>query len=90
MGIKVVTRSCYLGGYIGGTGAQDKWLGEKVIIWEVSVKKIVGVDLWHLQEEYSDMENYLQQDWTFVQHVTPRVGVEFQPVDESLCRDFHP
>ena len=42
MGLKVVTRIRYLGGFMGDTETQDNWLGEKVRVWEGAVHMLAG------------------------------------------------
>ena len=38
----------------------------------------------HPQSAYSGLQNSLQQEWAFVQQVTPSIGDTFSPVDKSL------
>ena len=35
-------------------------------------------------------EKFLQQEWAFVQRVTPGVGADFAPAEEALREDFLP
>ena len=44
-GLTIITRSRYLGGYIGGATAKAEWLGEKFWEWEVGVNTMEGVML---------------------------------------------
>ena len=77
MGIKVVTGSCYLGGFAGDREADYRWLAEKVQGWTESAKKMSGVARKHPQSTYSGLQKSLQQEWAFVQKVTPNIGTPF-------------
>ena len=90
MVVRVVTRSCYLSGFIGDNESETEWLTEKVIGWTKSVEVLSGVVLRHPQTVYSSMQKYLQQDWAFFQHVTPHIGEELYPVEEALENSFFP
>ena len=48
------------------------------------------VSLKHPQPAYSGLQKSLQQEWAFVQRVTPRVGDSFGPVEEALKETFVP
>ena len=42
----------------------------------------------HLQSAYAGLQNSLQQEWAFVQQVTPGVGDAFGPVETVLKETF--
>ena len=42
----------------------------------------------HRHTAYSGLQNSLQQDWHFMQRVTPGIGPSFQPVVEKLRDAF--
>ena len=67
MGIKLVTGSGYLGGFVGDREAKDSWLSEKVQGWTELVKKLSVVARNHLQSTYAGLQTSLQQEWSFVQ-----------------------
>ena len=90
LGIRVVTGHRYLGGFIGDTEAEREWLREKVQGWAESMNVLAGVAHKHLQSAYSGLQKSLQQEWDFVQRVTPGVGEEFGPVEEALREIFVP
>ena len=50
---------------------------------------LAGVALKHPQSAYAGLQNYLQQEWAFVQRVTPGVGGSIRPSrggpPEGLC-----
>ena len=71
MGLKVVTGSRYLGGLIKDIEAEKIWLGGRVVGWVESVETLTGVSRKHLYSAYAGLHNLLQQEWVFVQRVTP-------------------
>ena len=71
MCIKIVTGSRYLGGFVGERETERQWVRTKVEGWEESVKTLAGVDRKHPQFAYAGLQKSLQQEWAFVQRVTP-------------------
>ena len=71
MGMKIVTGSRYLGGFVGERGTERKWVKTKVEGWAESVKMFTGVAHKHPQSVYAGLQKSLQQEWAFVQWVTP-------------------
>ena len=51
---------------------------------------LAGVAHKHPQSAYAGLQKYLQQEWAFVQRVTPGVGEAFGPVEEALREIFVP
>ena len=51
---------------------------------------LVGVAQKHSQSAYAGLQNSLQQEWAFVQRVTPGVGDSFGPVETALKETFVP
>ena len=49
-----------------------------------------GVAHCHLQTAYTGLQKSLQQEWAFVQHVTPGIGMAFHPVEDDLRVTFLP
>ena len=64
--------------------SEKEWLGKKVEGWNESIATLAGVALKHPQSAYAGMQKSLQQEWAFVQRVTPGVGAAFGPVEEAL------
>ena len=90
MGIKVVTGSRYLGGYIGEREAEAQWVKEQVEGWADSVRTLSGVARKHPQYAYAGLQKSLQQEWAFVQRVAPGIGDTFGPVEEEIAKAFLP
>ena len=53
-----------------------------------SVNILAGVSQKHSQSAYAGLQKSLQQEWEFVQQVTPRVGDSFGPVETALKETF--
>ena len=60
MGVKIVTRSNNLEGFVGDVAAEESWLEEKVKGWEGSVKTLAGVAHNHPQPAYIGLQKSLQ------------------------------
>ena len=70
----MVTGDYYLGGFIGDADAKRDWLTGNIWWWSESVKLLAGVTYKHPQSAYAGLQKSLQQEWDFVQRVTPGVG----------------
>ena len=90
LGIKVMTGHSYLGGYNGDKEAEGRWLVEKIKGWTESVEILSGVSRKHPQSAYAELQKSLQQEWAFVQRVTPGISDTFIPVETSLKETFVP
>ena len=90
LGIRVVTGHRYLGGFLGDEAAEREWLGKKIQGWKESVAIMAGFALKHPQSAYAGLQKSLQQEWYFVQRVTPGVGAAFGPAEEALREVFVP
>ena len=90
MGVQVVTGSRYLGGFIGEQETEEQWIKAKVEGWAESVKTLAGVARKHPQSAYAGLQKSLQQEWAFVQRVTPVISNAFGPVEEEISKAFLP
>ena len=88
--MKVVTGSRYFGGFFGDREADTTWLEEKVQGWTESVRTLSMVVCKHFQSAYAGLQKSLQQEWGFVQRVTPDIGDAFGPVETALRDTFIP
>ena len=84
MGLKMVTGIRYLGGFIEGSEVEKSWLARKVAGWAESVETIAGVSRNHLQSAYSGLQRSVQQEWAFMQRVTPGIGSTFCLLEKAL------
>ena len=62
----------------------------KVEGWAESVGTLSGVSCKHMQSAYAGLQKSFQQEWEFVQRVTPGIGDAFIPVVKSLRENFLP
>ena len=88
LGIWVVTGHRYLGGFMVDVSAEKEWSGKKLEGWTESIATLAGVALKHPQSVYAGLKKSLQQEWDFLQRVTPGVGAAFGPVEEALQEVF--
>ena len=79
-----MTEIRYLGGFVGSKAAQYCWLWEKVEFWRDPVANLARVELRHPQTPYASLQKSLQQEWAFVKHVTPDIGMAFQVTEYAL------
>ena len=90
MGIKVVKGHRYLLGFIGYSEAEKMWLAGKVTGLTELVETLTGVSRKHLQSAYTGLQKSLQQEWAFVQMVSPGIGDAFGLVEKELRETFVP
>ena len=84
----MVTGHRYLGGYIRDKETERSWLKENIKGWTEFVTILSRVAHKHPQSAYAGLKKALQQEWAFVQRVTPVVGDSFGPVEEALKETF--
>ena len=58
--------------------------------WADSVRTLAGVARKHPQSAYAGLQTSLQQEWSFVQRVTPGISNAFGPVEEEIAKAFLP
>ena len=54
------------------------------------VETLAGLSRKHPQSAYAGLQKSLQQEWKFVQRVTPGIGDAFGPVEKPLRETFVP
>ena len=85
-----MTGHCYLGGFLGKGAAQQAWVDDKVEGWAESVCTLSGLAWRRPQTAYAGLQKSLQQEWQFLQRVTPGQGTAFPKVEDALRDDFIP
>ena len=88
MRLKVVTRSRYLGGFIGEGEVEKSWMAGKVAGWVESMETLAGVSCKHPQSAYSGLQKLHQKEWAFRQQVNPVIGNTFGLVEKLLRETF--
>ena len=63
-------------------------MAAKIKGWTESVDILTGVSQKHPQSAYEGLQKSLQQEWAFVQRVTPGVSDAFGPVEMALKDTF--
>ena len=58
--------------------------------WAESVEILSGVSRKHLQSEYAGLQKSLQQEWAFVEQVTPVFGNTVVPAETAMKETFVP
>ena len=84
MGLHVVTKSRYLGGFIDDQSEEMAWIENKVLGWTASMELMDGVVRRHPHTSYAGIQKSIPQEWYFSQCVSPGVGEAFCPVEEAL------
>ena len=54
------------------------------------METLVRVSRKHPQSSYAGLQKSLQQEWAFMQWVTPGIGNAFNPVEKALREIFFP
>ena len=54
------------------------------------MRTLSGVARKHPQSVYAGLQKSLQQEWAFVQQVTPGISDAFGPVEEEIAKAFLP
>ena len=73
-GMKVVSGSRYLGGFIGSPILWSDWLREKASFWEKTVKTMARASKKFPQTSYVAMKNSPQMEWQYVHHTVVTQG----------------
>ena len=68
-----MTGSGYLGVFVRTEEEQTRWLGENIEGWRDLVATLDGVARLHRHTTYVSLNKSLQQEWAFVQCVTPGI-----------------
>ena len=84
MGIKVVTGKIHPGGFNRESKAEKRWMARKFTGWAESVETLVGVYRKHPKSAYAGLQKLLQQEWEFMQRVTPDIRDTFSSVEKAL------
>ena len=58
--------------------------------WAEFVRTLARVACKHPQSTYVGLQKSLQQEWAFMQRVTPGIGDAFGPVEEEIATAFLP
>jgi hypothetical protein len=90
LGFKVMTGSCYLGGFRGEKDKQDDWMQELTLKWTAAIGELAQAAKLYPQSVYTGLNKLLQQEWQFVQRVCEGILGSFTGVEEALATKFIP
>ena len=88
MGVQVVTRSSYPGGFIGDLDVDNACITEKFKGWTDFVQVMARVAHRHTHTAYDGLQKSLQQDWGFSQNATTRIRDSIHLVKNALQHTF--
>mgnify|MGYP006186617991 CR=1 FL=1 len=80
----------YVGGFIGSSRMQERWLQPMVQKWVGGVERLAKVALRYPQSAYAGLVNCLQAEWQYLCRVEPGVGPHLEPVEAALRTKFIP
>uniref|UniRef100_A0A1X7T975 Uncharacterized protein n=1 Tax=Amphimedon queenslandica TaxID=400682 RepID=A0A1X7T975_AMPQE len=86
----MVTSCRFLDGIIGDSSSKGRFVSMKAKQWESYVRMLTLVAGDHPQEAYIALTKSLQNEWLYLQKVTPNCGHLFQSVEDSLSSVFIP
>uniref|UniRef100_A0A8D8W759 Reverse transcriptase domain-containing protein n=3 Tax=Cacopsylla melanoneura TaxID=428564 RepID=A0A8D8W759_9HEMI len=89
-GIKVVTGSRFLGGYVGTNEDKNTFVVSKVDEWKSAVVKLAQVSQREPQAAYAAFVKSLQFQWTYFQRVINGVEDSFQSLNATIRSVFLP
>ena len=72
------------GGFVGTTEAKRTWVDIKVDSWVAGVSRLAGSARIFPQTAYAGLSMSLQQEWKFLQHVTPGIRPPFVALEDYL------
>ena len=90
VGIRVVTGSRFLGGYIGNEEGKRSFLDEKVKVWTNSLLKLSEAAISQPQAAFAAVTKSLQCEWGFIQRVISSSSDFFVPIQKSIEEEFLP
>ena len=80
----------YVGGFIGSTAMQDRWIEPKVQGWVEGVKSLARVATRYPQSAFAGFTQSLQSEWQYLSRCVPGVGVHLQPVEDAIRKHLIP
>eukprot|EP00804_Cyclotella_cryptica_P017895 CCRYP_001275-RA/>CCRYP_001275-RA protein AED:0.09 eAED:0.08 QI:0/-1/0/1/-1/1/1/0/754 len=80
----------YVGGFVGSSKMQGRWLQPMVQKWVSGVERLAKVAMRYPQSAYAGLVNCLQAEWQYLCRIEPGVGPHLEPVEEALRTQFIP
>ena len=88
LGVKVVTGSRFLGGFVGEHSMAADFVSEKVKIWCNIIQQLSNVAITKPQASLAALTRSLQFEWNHIQWVIPDGGTLFSPLQCAIDSSF--
>ena len=90
LGIKVVSGSRFLGGFVGECSMASDFVAQKVKMWVDCVQRLSDVAKVQPQAAHAAVSRSLQFEWSFLQRVIPNCAAAFVPLRDAIHHQFYP
>ena len=90
LGIKVVSGSRFLGGFVGECSMASDFVAQKVKMWVDCVQRLSDVAKVQPQAAHAAVSRSLQFEWSFLQRVIPNCAAAFVPIRDAIHHLFYP
>ena len=90
LGIKITTSNRLLGGVIGDLSGCNAFVSDKVQGWIALIHTLSDIAVTQPQAAYSAYTKSLQNEWTFLQRVTPDCQSLFLDLESAISKSFIP
>ena len=90
LGVKVVTASRFLGGFIGDQENLKMYINQKIQVWEHCIDKLATAAKHQPQAAYTAMSKCMQFEWSFLQRVIPDCRDAFSKIRKKVNDTFWP
>ena len=84
LGIKVVSGSRFLGGFVGDCSMASDYVAQKVKMWVDCVKHLSDAAKVQPQAAHAAVSRSLQFEWSFLQRVIPNCATAFVPLRDVI------
>jgi len=78
----------YIGTFVGDRRFLRDWLQPQIDDWVAAVKDLANVSGHFPQSAYAGLVKALQNEWTYIQRLTPNIGPYFAPVESAIHSVF--
>ena len=75
----------YVGGYVGSTAMQDRWVEPKVAEWVDGILALSKVAGKYPQSAFAGFTQSLQSEWQYMCRCVPGVEKHFGPIEEAIA-----
>ena len=90
LGVRVVTGSRFLGGFVGEQSLVADFVSNKVRVWCKCLQSLSDVAICEPQASFAALARSLQLEWNHTQQVIPECGTLFAPLQHTINSIFYP